>query len=545
MSLGQEVVLGNAMLWARSPMERMHGGIRVGDGKIRKIIHHDQGAGGERVTVDLQRMHIIPGLIDAHRHFFVTALAARFGDASIWKSKSDALDAIEAASRSHQSDRGWVFFSRMDHSKWKTPALPTLKEIDDAAHGLPAVVSDISLHRGIISTEAIRRTGLRRETLRWSIDIDINRDGTLKGTIWEDALGKALFTMYREMSGTWSEEEKKKIIIDEANRCLQMGLTRVHDPGIPSDVQRLLKEAQKDTPLKISWSITAYDSLCIPPEMKDEEDALHSDHAPKSVKFFLDGAHRTAADMPVIAGLKAALRAGAESITTFSPWPIRSLFEQKSTLRNGKIYLPYLRYEDVNDLITRAGYFAERGYRLVLHALGNVAASQAAHAVNELRMGKNSSIEHVLIMDNESLDTFAGCGAVASIQPGFIPHYADAIERQGAIPYLKVFPLRSLADKGVSLCISSDGPCGVDDPLHNIRRAVDRKKLDGSTLDPDERIGELQALAAGSIGGSRSLGLKDEGLTEGAPATFCVVDGDPFSDSSRVVQTWIDGRRVY
>ena len=105
--------------------------------------------------------------------------------------------------------------------------------------------------------------------------------------------------------------------------------------------------------------------------------------------------------------------------------------------------------------------------------------------------------------------------------------------------------MRSLSERGVRICISSDGPCGADDPLHNIRRAVDRKKADGSVFDPDERISEVQALAAGTFGGSSSLGLKNDGLIEGAPATFCVVDKNPFSDTSRVVQTWIDGKRAY
>jgi hypothetical protein len=135
---------------------------------------------------------------------------------------------------------------------------------------------------------------------------------------------------------------------------------------------------------------------------------------------------------------------------------------------------------------------------------------------------------------------------VVSLQPGFIPFYAETIERMGVSPpYLKVIPLRSLMDRGVSVCISSDGPCASNDPLHNIRRAVDRKRMDGTMFDPGEAISEIEALTAGTIGGSRSLGLKNDGLVEGAAATFCVVDGDPFSDNSRVVQTWIDGERAF
>ena len=232
---------------------------------------------------------------------------------------------------------------------------------------------------------------------------------------------------------------------------------------------------ENHTPLKISWCVTAYESIFAPPHQRDDADALHSDHAPKSVKFFLDGAYRAAASMPLAGGLKAALMAAKDRVALGSLSPFRLLFEQKVTLKNGKIYLPYLRFDDLDDLIGRAKVFTDKGYRLVMHALGNVAGRQAVEVIKKLKP-VGASVEHLLIMDDEGLDIFAGCGAVASLQPGFIPYYAHAIERQGAIPYLKAFPLRSLLERGVPICISSDGPCAADDPLHNIRRAVDQEK---------------------------------------------------------------------
>jgi predicted amidohydrolase YtcJ len=541
MDCQKEIVLRNAVLWADNPIKRIMGGMRIRDGKILEICPGETRTGAESV-VDLQGMHVIPGLIDAHRHFFISSLLPMHGDASAWRSKADALAAIESACG---PEKRWVFFSGLDNSKWKKPYLPEIEEIDAASSGSPVLVVDSTCHRGLISTAALRRTGISRNALRIPSDIDIRKNGTPDGGIWEDALGRILFYMYREIFQTYSEEEKRKIILNEADRCLHMGLTHVNDPGVPSDVQRLLKDAQMHTPLKISWCVTGYESFLAPPELKDEMDALLSDHAPKSVKFFLDGANRTASTMPVIAGLKAAIRAAKDSLYTGSVSPFYPLLSQKSTLKEGKIYLPYLRFEDTKDLIGRARFFTEKGYRLVMHALGNVAASQAVQVVMELGMAGNSSIEHVLIMDEKGLDAFARCGAVASVQPGFIPSYADTIEKMGAVPYMKAFALKSFMERGVSICISSDGPCGADDPLHNIRRAVDRKKLDGTIFGEDEKINQILALAAGTIGGSASLGMKNKGLNAGEPATFCVVDGDPFLDTSRVAQTWIDGKKAF
>jgi hypothetical protein len=543
MSNLRDVVVSNAILWTRNPMTKYRGGLRIQDGIITKIFHQESLP--NEPVMDLGGMHVIPGLIDAHRHFFISSWLPLYGDASVWTSKDDALSAIATACRIQKSGMRWVVFTGLDSLKWKKPALPSIRDIDKAAQGLPVLVVDSTSHKGLVSTEALRRTGIRRDALRCPMDMDINRDGTPKGTIWEDALSRVLFFMYREISQNLSAKEKRQIIIDEAERCLKNGLTHVHDPGVPADVQRILADAQKHTPLKISWSVTEYGSLFAPPKLKDEMEALHSPHAPKSAKFFLDGAIRTASNMPVAAGLKAALRAASDSIAGGNPAPLQLLFGQKIILKDGKLCQPYLRFNDDEDLIRRVRSFTDRGYRLVMHALGNVAACQAARVVKALGIGERSSIEHMMVMCPEDLENFAGCGAVASIQPGFIPFYADIIERMGVVPYLKTFALRSLISHGVTVCISSDGPCAADDPLHNIRRAVDRKKSDGTVFDPDEAISEIEALTAGTIGGGRSLGVKNEGLNEGEPATFCVVDGDPFSDRSRVVQTWIDGKRAF
>lgn len=544
MADSRDIAFKNAVLWWGSPIRKMQGGMKISGGKIVSVFEKGQEPSDVHDAVDLGGRHIIPGLTDAHRHFCVTALMARHEDASAWKSKQDALDAIREACRSRPREE-WVFFSRMDHTKWLKPVLPTLAEVDSAASGRKVFVSDTTLHRGLASSEAMERAGLDRQSLRCPGDMDTFLNGRLRGTLWEEAHGKVLFTMYRDVIDAYGDSYKREIILDEAKRCLQMGLTHVHDPGLPCDIQTLLKGIQPQTPLKLSWSVSTHENLYTPPGVEDDAKAVHSDHAPKSVKFFLDGAHRTAASMPVAAGLKAMVRAGLDSLSERRLGPLQLLFEQKIVLKDGKLTLPYLRFQDINELKTKASYFSEKGYRIVVHALGNIAAVQAARMLKAVRPAGGASVEHMLILTREDIDVFAETGAVASIQPGFIPDYADAIERMGAIPYLKPFPLKSLLKRGVPICISSDGPCGSDDPLFNARRAVDRKKTDGTMLDPDERISPEEALSAVTAGGHASMGTRNDGLVPGAPATFCIVSGDPFLDSSRVIETWIDGAKVF
>jgi predicted amidohydrolase YtcJ len=111
---------------------------------------------------------------------------------------------------------------------------------------------------------------------------------------------------------------------------------------------------------------------------------------------------------------------------------------------------------------------------------------------------------------------------------------------------LRAIPLRSLAARGVAVSISSDNPCGPLDPLHNVRLAVTRAMPDGRLVDAREAVGPTTALRAATVGGAVSIGLPEPGgIVPGEPADLAVCDGDPFAPDTRVVETWIDGRRVW
>ena len=76
MSLQQEFVLENAVIWARTPMAKIKGGMHIRDGKIFQVYNQEAVPTGNASSIDLKGMHVIPGLIDAHRHFFISALSA-------------------------------------------------------------------------------------------------------------------------------------------------------------------------------------------------------------------------------------------------------------------------------------------------------------------------------------------------------------------------------------------------------------------------------------------------------------------------------------
>ncbi|MCK7469031.1 MAG: hypothetical protein MZU91_13480 [Desulfosudis oleivorans] len=83
-------------------MTRFTGGMRIRDGKILQVLASELPRRQGIINSDLKGMHVIPGLIDAHRHFFISALLPlSWRCEAAGHPRHDALEAIEAACRAN------------------------------------------------------------------------------------------------------------------------------------------------------------------------------------------------------------------------------------------------------------------------------------------------------------------------------------------------------------------------------------------------------------------------------------------------------------
>ena len=116
---------------------------------------------------------------------------------------------------------------------------------------------------------------------------------------------------------------------------------------------------------------------------------------------------------------------------------------------------------------------------------------------------------------------------------------------------LKMMPLRSLWDAGVTVAGSSDAPVTTFDPLVGIKSAVSRWTLSGRTLLPEEALTPDEALAMYTINAANALGLQDRvgSLASGKRADVVVLSHDPRDASKhgslRVEQTYLGGELVF
>lgn len=520
----------NAVIWSGSPPKPESGWLLV-TGETISAIGTDTPPQAQTV-IDLAGRHLLPGFVDAHSHLTVSAWLPLTFDGSLLRSHAELLTALRRRASERLSD-AWLLVTATDFDLWQD-GLPSMAELDEACNGRPTLISDVSLHRCLVSSAGL--AAIRDYTRHNPEDVE-RRHGVATGLLWESANAAALKTALSDLAMQLGEQGQLELLRAEAQRHLALGVTTCHDPCIPTSLQGLMEQLRTLTPLKLSWSRVSEQSLLEPAEVT--ELCPNCGDAPPSAKLFMDGAHRCAMCLNPSHVLKLAGAALGQALKGNTS-PLRDLLSYRTTYRQGKVYMPYLRMETTT-LTTRLETLGREGVRPKIHALGNYAVRCACEAIKRSHTS-DATIEHLTVLGSWDMDAVADSGAVASLQPGFLPHFGPAMLDRAISPSLQCIPIASLANRGVSVCISSDNPCGPLDPLHNLRLAVTRRLDDGRLVNGEEAVSIETAVAAYTSGGLKALGKRiPAALTPGAAADLVVLTAHPLREEARVIQTWVNG----
>lgn len=527
----------NAVVWRGPRAEPVRCSMTVEAGSI--ALFDDARPRAESVRANFEGLHVVPGFVDAHSHLSVAAWIPWFADGSAWASAARALDEVRRAA-SIRSD-GWILAFNIEDDPWPDGTL-TAADLEAAAPGRAVLLVHLSLHRAILSETALCKLAISRSTRDAMGDIERGRRGAPTGRVWEGVFGRAITEALLETARSMAPTSLDALLDAEAQRHLAAGITACHDPCIPEDLTPAMTRFAARSPLRLSWSHVSALGILEPPP---PEVATRSCGAgPPSAKLFVDGAHRCALCLDPRDVIAMAGTAVARLVTRRDARPLRELMRYRTVYRHPHFHMPYLRFDE-RELSSRLREYAERGVRTRIHALGNEAVAQACRA---LRRGgiRNASIEHLVVLSESEVGMVAESGTIASLQPGFIPHYGPSLLDRGVAHRLKTIPAASLLRAGAPVALSSDYPCGPLEPLFNIRESIDRRVPDGRTFDHEESLTASQAVAAYSIGGAHCIhGSPSEGLSVGAPADFVVLSGPPGVRETRVLRTWIAGREVW
>ncbi|MCP4455677.1 MAG: amidohydrolase family protein, partial [Planctomycetes bacterium] len=214
--------------------------------------------------------------------------------------------------------------------------------------------------------------------------------------------------------------------------------------------------------------------------------------------------------------------------------------------------------------IERGVALADRaGLCCMVHAIGDRACQEMismfarVEALDRSRCSLSHRLEHIQMILPEDLDRMSRLKRLAaSCQPNNLSLDISMIDQCAGARGRYAYALKSIADTGLPLMLSSDAPVADPNPFAGIYSAVTRKRMNRTPDDgwyPEHRLSVEDAVKAYTLTPAQVSGCGDilGSLTPGKLADLVVVDRDIFNidpdtlADTRVNYTLFNGEIVY
>ena len=113
--------------------------------------------------IDLEGKAVVPGLIDAHSHFYGLGLGTLHVDLVGTESIEEILNRIDTF-RSQNKDVAFIYGRGWDQNDWETKEFPTRYDLDRRFYDLPVVLERIDGHAYWVNSEAIKLAKIDTDT---------------------------------------------------------------------------------------------------------------------------------------------------------------------------------------------------------------------------------------------------------------------------------------------------------------------------------------------------------------------------------------------
>lgn len=457
--------------------------------------------------LELAGKTVTPGFCDAHLHL------AWYGTQLLQQSdlvgvvNVDELLARLSEHARNTTDSGpnsWTQGHGFDQSKMPGGAFPTRADLDRVSRTRPIVISRICGHAAVVNSAAL---ALVNEAERDAGDPDT-------GLYTEGDID----AFYRRIPAL-SESESEEAVLRAARIALRTGITSIgtllDTPEQMGAYARLHRKGK--LPLRVT-GMPPYASIA----------ALHAHGIGTGfgdnylrfggAKFFSDGS------------------LGARTALLDTPY----IDEEKPDNLGIRIY-------DPDDLKTKMRDAQEKGFQIVVHAIGDQAVRESlAGILFALGPGGDNTyhrhrIEHASLLPPHELEQMAERKIVAVVQPQFVLSDSWTGERVGKERAQWAYPFRAMLNAGIPLALSSDCPVESLDAFACLAAAVGRHPW-----SPEGGLTGEEALLAYCVGGAYSLHADERlgTITPGKHADFVVLSNDPTCLSADAIRG-LNAERVF
>jgi hypothetical protein len=468
-------------------------------------------------SIDLNGSTVLPGLIDAHCHFYGLGLNQQVIDLVGTKSFEEILEKLKSNSNNTViKGRGW------DQNDWDNKQFPNKTQLDVLFPNVPVVLERIDGHAYLVNQKALDMAKITSQTKEIAGTI-VKVKGKLTGILIDGPMG-----LIDDVLPELSNSEKEQALLDAQKICFANGLTTVDDAGLSKETIFLIDKLQKENVLKMRVYAMISNS-------KSNLDYFLNRGAIKtprlnvsSVKIYGDGA------------------LGSRGATLKHPY-----HDDKKNY--GKLIT---NPEELKNLATK---IANANFQMNTHAIGDSTVKLLLNTYSKVLENKKDPrwrIEHSQIIDLNDMDGFN-----SKILPSVQPTHATsdmywAEDRVGSSRIKGAYAYKTLLNKSKVIGLGTDFPVEQVNPFHTFYAAVSRKDLTGypekgfqiqNALSREETLKGMTIWAA-----YLNFEENEKGSIEkGKFADFIIIDRDIMkvkeneTPNTKVLKTYLSGELVY
>jgi predicted amidohydrolase YtcJ len=440
------LLIENCEIWPEGS-----GSVLVEDGVIAKVSR----GGTQAVPRNAERIDagggtLLPGLVDTHCHPFELGWLKRNVDLR-GVANITALRLRLAAKIRRSAPGEWVVGMGWDQEAFPDKRTPSKSDIDDVAPANPVILSRVCGHIGLLNRRAIDLLGISDRT---GPEYERDAHGDLTGIVMERALVEA----YERLPGRSPAKCADDLLAAEVEAA-RSGLGTLHCILSPEGFR---EELEALVALRADGKLLLRYRVYIPPEAIDfvEEKKIRERLKGPSVringvKLFADGS---------LGARTAALR------EPYTDDPANS---------------GLLRYTD-EEMKRKVVDAQERGYQVIVHAIGDRAVEQAVDSLSTVTGGGNPRchrIEHASLLPRDLRSKILKSSIRVAVQPSFITSDSWARGRLGDERVKDLYPLRSIISEGILASGGSDAPVETINPMLGVWSS-----MVGSDYSPNERL---------------------------------------------------------
>jgi len=466
--------------------------------------------------IDLDGSTVLPGLIDAHCHFYGLGLNQSVIDLTGTISFDEIMDKISNKDNNIIRGRGW------DQNDWKIKEFPNKEKLDLIYPNTPVILERIDGHAYLVNQKALDIAGIDINTKSTNGTL-LSKKGKLTGVLIDGPM-----SLIDNSFGEISLDNKIKALVSAQEICFKNGLTTVDDAGLSKDIIMLIDSLQKKELLKMRvYAMISNSENDVNYFIENGPIKTNSLNV-RSVKVYGDGA------------------LGSRGATLKNPY--------SDDIHNyGKLVTSY---KDIKDL---ANKLAEANFQMNTHAIGDSTINlliDTYSKVLETKTDPRWRIEHSQIIDINDIKGYNN-----KILPSVQPTHATsdmywAEERVGSKRIKGAYAYKALLEKSKVIGLGTDFPVEKVNPFHTFYASVSRKDLNDypekgfefeNALSREETLKGMTIWAA-----YLNFEEKEKGSIEkGKFADFIIIDRDIMkveinkTPETKVLKTYLSGELVY